>query len=376
MQIRCFMPAYKYVDGKGQKRWYFQGMYKGVHYCRRVWDNKPMFTKMEALNAEYYYLAQRDFKEANTPLQQRFLYEIWDEYVETKVVKESTKPRFIMFKNNYLNSIGNTRLDCMKASTLLDWRKKLDKKKITVESKNKILAFMRNLIQYGIDVYKMPNNLLVPLREPFKDYSIKKHDTKQIIYTEDEFNKFINTFDNNYLGQLFKLLFSLLFYTGMRISELMALRWQDYKYDGKIHVYRQWQVINKVGQFTSPKTSNSNRFITLDDITRKQLEDFIDLSKRIVKGFRTDWFMFYGSKPYNEQKIRRICKEHSDIAKLPHIKLHGFRHSHATYLRNMGYDEWTISQRLGNEPKTASKTYIHASQIDDEEVATKIQRKS
>lgn len=42
----------------------------------------------------------------------------------------------------------------------------------------------------------------------------------------------------------------------------------------------------------------------------------------------------------------------------------------------MNYDEWTISQRLGNEPETASKIYIHASQTDDEEVAKNIKRKS
>lgn len=42
----------------------------------------------------------------------------------------------------------------------------------------------------------------------------------------------------------------------------------------------------------------------------------------------------------------------------------------------MGYDEWTITQRLGNDPTTASKTYIHASSKDDEEVAKAIKRKT
>lgn len=42
----------------------------------------------------------------------------------------------------------------------------------------------------------------------------------------------------------------------------------------------------------------------------------------------------------------------------------------------MGYDEWTISQRLGNVPTTASKTYIHASSKDDEEVAKALKRKT
>ena len=370
------MPAYKYIDSKGVKRWYFQGSHNGVHYCRRVWQGKPMLTKIEAVNAEYYYLTQLDYREANTPLHRIFLVELWDEYVETKVVKDSTRPRFQMFKNNYLTKLGSIRLDSIKTTMLAEWRKKLDKRNISVETKNKILAFMRNLIQYGIDVYNMPNNILIPLREPFKDYAIKKHETKQIVYTDDDFQKFINTFDTSYTGQMYNLLFSMLYFTGMRISELMALRFNDYKFDGKIHVYRQWQVINSIGQFTSPKTNNSNRFITLDDVTRNQLENFIELSSKICKDYNKGWFLFNGKVPINEQKIRRICKSHSDLAKLPHIKLHGFRHSHATYLRNMGYDEWTISQRLGNDPKTASKIYIHASIKDDEEVAKDIKRKA
>lgn len=370
------MPAYKYTDSKGKKRWYFQGSHKGVHYCRRLWQGKPMLTKVEAVNAEYYYLSQLDYKEANTPLQQMFLYELWDEYVTTKIIKDTTKKHYEMFKNNYLKSIGNTRLDALKPNLMIIWRNKLSKKRITIEFKNKVLSMMRNLIQYGIDVYNLPTNLLITLREPFKDYAIKTNETKQVIYTDDEFNKFLETFDNSYLGQLYKLLFSILYYTGLRIGELLALKWAEYKHDGKLKIYQQWQVINGVGQFLSLKTQNSNRVITLDDTTRQQLEDFIELSKRIVKNFDINWFMFYGEKPYSEQKIRRICKEHSDLAKLPHIKLHGLRHSHATYLRNMGYDEWSISQRLGNEPETASKVYIHASASDDEEIAKKIKRKS
>lgn len=369
------MPAYKYIDGKGKKRWYFQGMYNGVHYCRRVWDGKPMLTKIECLNAEYYYLAQMNYKNANTPLQQYYLFELWDEFIQTKVVKETTKRKFDVFKNNYLVSVGNVRLDAISATLLLNWRKKLEKTSNTVDTKNKNLAFMRNLIQYGIDVYNMPSKLIVPLREPFKDYTIKKVQEKQVIYTEDEFNKFIQTFGNDYISQNYKLLFSLLYYTGLRISELLALKYEDYKFDGKIHVYRQWQVIDRVGQFISPKTKNSNRFVTLDSVTREQLENFILLTKRIVKTYNRDWFLFHENRPISEQRIRRVCLEHSNAAGLPHIKLHGFRHSHATYLRNQGYDAWTISQRLGNEPEVASKTYIHASQINDEDVANNIKRK-
>ena len=105
---------------------------------------------------------------------------------------------------------------------MIIWRNKLSKKRITIEFKNKVLSMMRNLIQYGIDVYNLPTNLLITLREPFKDYAIKIHETKQVIYTDDEFNKFLETFDNSYLGQLYKLLFSILYYTGLRIGAATA----------------------------------------------------------------------------------------------------------------------------------------------------------
>lgn len=93
-----------------------------------------------------------------------------------------------------------------------------------------------------------------------------------MIYTDYEFNKFIKTFENDYMSQNYKLLFCLLYYTGLRISELMALCFNDYKFDGKIHIYRQWQVIDCVGQFTSLKTENSNRIFALDDFTRNNLK--------------------------------------------------------------------------------------------------------
>ena len=57
--------------------------------------------------------------------------------------------------------------------------------------------------------------------EPFKKPNIK---TEMKFWTYNEFNKFINTFDNDLT---YKTFFSFLYYTGCRIGEALALNFNE-----------------------------------------------------------------------------------------------------------------------------------------------------
>lgn len=367
------MAVYKYKKEHGKQRWYFQGYYNGVHYCRKLWEGKPMLSKMQAINAERDFLMSQDYT-YNTGVSSTYLYQLYDEFVESKSLKETTKKVAQAFMNTYLSMVQNNRLDTLSVAMFTDFRKQVEKRNVSIETKNRALSTMAKLLEYGHIAYGIPTNLQVPLLTKFKDFEIKKEVKAATIYTEEQMSLFLSSFDlKRQSGIMMHTFFELIYYTGLRIGEALALTFEDYS-NGKLHIYKQWQVINGKGSIVTPKSKNSVRYVTLDSKTKNDLEEYINYLKASRDYKKQNWFLFCGPTVITEQHIRRVCKEHSNKVGLPIIKIHELRHSHATYLRDMGYDEFTISQRLGNEPDTARKTYIHAHIEDDEKVAQNIKR--
>ena len=62
----------------------------------------------------------------------------------------------------------------------------------------------------------------------------------------------------------------------------------------------------------------------------------------------------------SRHKIRDIVNKHLALADLPHITLHGLRHSFATRMFDKGYDVKEVQEHLGHTSmETTMKYYIH-----------------
>ncbi len=57
--------------------------------------------------------------------------------------------------------------------------------------------------------------------------------------------------------------------------------------------------------------------------------------------------------------FRRNLNYYIDIAKVKKITPHGFRHSHASLLINLGCDSRDVAERLGDTVQMIEKTYYH-----------------
>jgi len=174
----------------------------------------------------------------------------------------------------------------------------------------------------------------------------------------------------------------LLLYSGMRRGELLGLEWQDISWDsGVICIKRVSQYINGTGIFTKePKNAGSIRKITLpmnvmDMLKRYRIWQMEEQSKLGDMWKDTGRLFTREDGGYmHPDSLLNWFNKFLKRNKLPHISLHGLRHTSATVLITSGCDIRTVSQRLGH--KRASTTldrYTHAVESRDKAAADKLE---
>lgn len=182
-------------------------------------------------------------------------------------------------------------------------------------------------------------------------------------WTKEEFDRFIDTFDKN---DPFYTAFLALYYTGMRIGELMALTFADIDtVQGIVTINKTYHKIDGKTVITPPKTAKGNRSITIPRFLCKCLERHMGR----IYAPTPDTRVFQSSKdPY-----LRHMKQHEAVAGLHHIRLHDIRHSHASLLIELGFSALLVSERLGHENvSTTLDIYSHLFPSKQSEVSEKL----
>ncbi len=188
-------------------------------------------------------------------------------------------------------------------------------------------------------------------------------DTMQF-WTKDEFNKFMKVVEK----PTTKVMFELLFWTGMRSGELLALTLNDFDFDNKtISINKNYARLNKQDVILHPKTSKSKRTITIPQFLCDIVNEYV--SK--LYDYKSDERLFTVSKNYFQLEMKK-CSELSNIKK---IRIHDLRHSHASLLIELGFPPLLISERLGHENiQTTLQTYSHLYPNKHSEVADKLEQ--
>lgn len=179
-------------------------------------------------------------------------------------------------------------------------------------------------------------------------------------WTPAEFNKAMEQIDTLQL----KAAFTLLFYSGLRIGELLALACGDYNRSSKTITVNKTMSYSGNGYIIStPKTKKSNRTITIPTRASSLLDEYI---ATLYEPTGKDT-LFAG---LGRSKIMLALKRAAAKAGVKSIRIHGLRHSHASMLINAGANIKAISERLGHtDIKTTLNTYGHLYKSADAAIA-------
>lgn len=155
--------------------------------------------------------------------------------------------------------------------------------------------------------------------------------------------------------------------TGMRQSELLALKWSDLDWQKRIlHIQRQLTVNNrKDGYYVPLKTKASNRTIDIGQKTVESLREHYErqYKERLnSKSWQENDLIFPATsgKPMYQNFLYNRFKELIKVAGLPEIRFHDLRHTAASLMINNGIPIIVVSRRLGHSRVSITvDTYSH-----------------
>jgi integrase len=145
--------------------------------------------------------------------------------------------------------------------------------------------------------------------------------------------------------------------TGMRIGEILALRW---KYLDLVRGSIQIRETVSEGLFGSPKTRSGRRDVPMSDRVREAFE--VQRTRSSQTGPEDLIFATRNQTPLNPKNLlRRVLRPTCDALKLPAITWHSFRHTNATLLGEVGESLRTAQALLGHSDlETTLNVYTHA----------------
>lgn len=164
------------------------------------------------------------------------------------------------------------------------------------------------------------------------------------------------TFLDAAAGERFEALYVLAVSTGMRMGEILALRWSDVDFDrGSAQVQRSIQfVAHDRYVFTPPKTTKSRRKVELTKTAVAALRSrrARQLAERLASaGAWSDLDLVFADEaggPTSPDRLRWAFQRVLAQAGLPRIRFHDLRHTAATLLLGRGVHPKIVSEMLGH----------------------------
>lgn len=250
--------------------------------------------------------------------------------------------------------------------------KRNENEKYSVTYINTIIQLLKRLIKYANirHIIKVEIEYIEEL-DQIRDLVDKgKILDQQTVWTVEEFDNFIVKVDD----KKYWILFNLLFYCGIRKGEAIALKWKNVDLiEGTITVNSTSAKVRGKGQvIKAPKTINSYRTIYLhSNLHEKLLEYYLEIKKEFI---HTDNLFVCGNKKMiSFSTLDRKFAEYKKLSKNNDMNLHGFRHSHATFLLSITNKLYAVSRRLGHDSIEVTELYLHNSSSEQKELANIIE---
>lgn len=337
-------------------KWMYYGSYVDASGVRKQYKKRGFDTKKEARIAEDKFR-----EEAQNAKEHISFDELCDKFMiyHAKRVKKSTLETDIFLMNTIKKEINKTN-DYLNKDFLQNYIDQCDR----VYSKkyvSKIFYFLNKLFNYSMKEGFIQQNPMTKIQMSKRKNERKK---EMLFWEPADFRKFIAEVDH----PMYRCLFMVLYYMGIRRGEALALTWNDINFTD--HVIKIDKTLSTLtGEITTPKTKNSYRTIMMPNTLRDELLSWKHRVETFIS-YDPKGYVFGNDAPLAAETLRRKFHEYIALAnskyrkneQIPVIRIHDLRHSHASYLINnmsAGFTDFDIAKRLGDTVSTLHNTYAH-----------------
>ncbi|MBV4414684.1 tyrosine-type recombinase/integrase [Clostridium tyrobutyricum] len=375
---------YKKANGEGSvQKYYKNGVLKGWRTTITIGrDDKGKLirkqfygkTKLETIKKKDDYLnkSAAGMLPTDEKITVQEWFKIWlYEYRINDLRPSSLAEYDSLFKNYILNSqIGMKKLKDLKTTNIQAYYniliKNNNKTPNTIKSINKILKpALNQAVRENYIMINPCNNVILP----------KITNKREIqIFTLEEEKDFIKSIGNHRHRALFILVLG----TGLRIGEVIALKWSDIDFENnELKVKRTLKRVSKINVEDSeenktsiieqePKTKNSKRTVpipgnVLEELKKHKIRQAQEKLKAGDAYVNNDLlFPNEIGEPTDTRNLTRSYKRALNRAKIEYRNFHALRHTYATRLFEADVPLKTVQELLGHaDISTTANIYTH-----------------
>lgn len=283
-------------------------------------------------------------------------------------LKPSSFERYESIYRNYIEGspIGKMKLKDLRPANIQSYYNTLLENNMSVSTLHTINKFLKTCLNEAVKQNYIPRNYCNSVKLP-KETKTESYE----VFTLEEQEKFLKAIQ----GHKYELAFKLNLGTGLRLGELLALKWTDIDFiNNTLNVNKSIKrvtFINKEGKRENkiieqtPKTETSNRTVPIPENIIKELKLYMkkqSKSKKDNEFYNDNDYIFCDKlgNPLDPKLLPRNFKSVLKKADIRQIKYHSLRHTYATRLFEAGVPIKTVQALLGHSDiSTTMNIYTH-----------------
>lgn len=333
---------YRYTDWQGKRR---KSMKRGFATKREAeeWAREFLSKKSQDFNMKF-----------------KNFVDLYFEDMETRLRASTVTRKHYLIDLKILPYFGEKPINEISVSDIRTWQNMMIKGDYSQTYLRAMNNEIKAIFNYAVKYYDLPHNPCV------KAGTIGRHNADEMeFWTKDEFDQFIETMMKKRQSYL---AFMILYWTGMRLGELLALTIGDIDMENReISITKSLQRMKGVDVVTEPKTRRGIRTISVPKFLIADIQDYIN---SLYKPEKTDRLLPI-TKYFLEHEIKRGIKESG----VKDIHIHCLRHSNCALLASLGFTPVEIAERLGHEKvETTLNIYSHVMPEKRNGVADRLDR--
>lgn len=330
------MPAY--YDEK-TKTWYckfYYTDYTGTKRQKKKWGFK---LQREAKEWERAFLERQQ----GTPdMTFQALYDTYTEDMSHRLRQNSIDGKKNVFKNRILPYFKDRAVNSITPKDIREWQNQQIDLGYSDAYLDRIQNMMTTIMNYAVTYYNLPSN---PCD---KAGHMGKRTRSMNFWTLEQYSSFLA----HITDVTARTALQVLFYSGMRFGELLALTLADLDFTANtISITKSLQHKASGPLIGPPKTDNGIRCVTMPESIMQEVKTYTGK----IYGIQPDDRIF----TFTKSLIRGNMKRGSAAAGIPFIRIHDLQHSHVSLLIELGFTPHLIAERIGDTVQMVNNTYGH-----------------
>ncbi|MEW4415134.1 site-specific integrase [Clostridium sp. AN503] len=331
------MPVYQ---DETTKTWYVKCYYTDWTGARKQKMKRGFTRQRDAKAWERVFLEQL---QGDPDMTFRSLYELYLTDIRQRLKASTVTGRISRCEHNILPYFENKQINRITPADVRKWQGEILSKNFKPTYQKTLNEQLDMIFNFATKYYGLRKNPCDMTGTIGRSKS-----GRMDFWTKDEFQRFIECVPDPQCN----LAFQILFYTGLRCGELLALVPGDINLDSEtLTVTKTFRREHGTDVITSPKTENSIRTVTLPPSLVEQLRQYIAQIYDIAA-----WGRLF---PFTRSKLRIAMEKGCTKSGVKKIRIHDIRHSHVSLLIDMGFQPLLIAERIGDTVEMVNDIYGH-----------------